>query len=136
MLLRLLPLVPLLAAPHAYAQPAAPGEILRQGTTVSGQKLRIPKAPELVVSVRELPPGGAVPVHKHKWQRYAYVERGRIRIVNRDTGATREFAAGEVVVEPIGQWHEGRVVGDSPVRLIVFDQVPKGETNMVLKEPR
>ena len=51
------------------------------------------------------------------------------------TGLVRTFGPGDVVVEPRGQWHEGHVVGDEPVRLIVYDQVPPGQANMELKKP-
>lgn len=118
------------------AQSAALPPLLRSGETMSGQPLFLPRGRvELVASVRELARGGSLPVHKHPWPRYVYVETGRMRVLNHDTGLTREFAAGEVLVEAIDQWHEGHVVGDAPVRLVVFDQVPPGRTNMVLKEP-
>jgi quercetin dioxygenase-like cupin family protein len=111
--------------------------VLRQSRTVTGQTLELPAGPsEMVVSVRDLPPGGLVPMHRHRWQRYAYVKTGRIRMTVGDTGLVREFGPGEIIVEPRGQWHEGRVVGDTPVRLIVLDQVPPGQSNMELKDPR
>ena len=87
----------------------------------------------MVVTVRDLPPGGVVPLHRHRWQRYAYVEKGRIRMIVPETGLDRVSEPGEIIAEPRGQWHEGRVVGDEPVRLIVFEQVPPGESNMEMK---
>ena len=108
--------------------------VTRAATTITGQPLAVPPAPwETVVSVSDLPPGGALPMHKHPWPRYAYVERGRLRVSYEAAGLTREFGPGDAVVEAIDQWHEGRVVGSEPVRLIVFDQVPQGATNVVLR---
>ena len=127
----------LAAACSASGQtPAAPGAvttpIVRTGTTVTGQPLRVPPAPfQLVVNRVEIPAGGIIPTHKHPWSRYVYVEAGAIRVTNHDAGTVSDFAAGQVIVEAIGQWHEGRVIGNAPVRLIVFDQVPPGQTNVV-----
>ena len=106
----------------------------RASTTITGQPLALPPAPwEAVMSVSDLPPGGALPMHKHPWPRYAYVERGRLSVTYEAAGLTREFGPGEAVVEAIDQWHEGRVVGTEPVRLILFDQVPRGATNVVVR---
>jgi len=106
----------------------------RASATITGQPLGMPQAPwEAVMSVSDLPPGGALPMHKHPWPRYVYIERGRLSVTYEAAGLTREFAAGEAVVEAIDQWHEGRVVGSEPVRLIVFDQVPRGASNVVAR---
>jgi quercetin dioxygenase-like cupin family protein len=56
---------------------------------------------------------------------------GRLRVRYEEARLVREFGPGEAVIEAIGQWHEGEVVGAEPVRLIVIDHVPPGETNMV-----
>lgn len=115
------------AAAGAVATP-----IVRTETTVTGQPLRLPPAPvELVVTRVELPAGGAIPTHKHPWQRYVYVEAGAIRVTNHDAGTISDFAAGQVIVEAVDQWHEGRVTSAGPARLIVVDQVPPGESNLI-----
>ena len=104
----------------------------RASETVTGQKLAMPADPfESVISVSELPPGGLLPMHKHPWPRYVYVDRGRLSVRYEASGLVREFGAGEGIVEAIDEWHEGRVIGAEPVRLIVFDQVPPGQTNVV-----
>jgi len=124
------------AGPAPGQAPAAAGAvttpIVRTETTVTGQRLRVPPAPfELVVNRVELPAGGIVPTHRHRWSRYVYVESGAIRVTNHDAGTTSDFTAGQLIVEAIGQWHEGRVIGDAPARLIVIDQVPPGEGNSI-----
>jgi quercetin dioxygenase-like cupin family protein len=121
------------APAQSGAQPGATVTIAgRSTTTVTGQRLAAPADPfESVISVSELPAGGMLPMHKHPWPRYVYVDLGRLSVRYEKTGLVREFGPGEGVVEAIDQWHEGRVIGDAPVRLIVFDQVPPGETNVV-----
>lgn len=107
--------------------------ILSRGTTtISGQPLTLPDVPfEVVISRTEIPAGGVLPMHRHPWPRYAIVEQGRLRVRYEEAGLTREFGPGEAVIEAIGQWHEGQVVGTEPVRLLIIDHVPRGETNMV-----
>ena len=103
--------------------------ILRTRLTSSNQPLKLPQGEsELVAVAVDIPAGGATSVHQHPWSRFAYVEKGRLRVINHDTGEAKEFLPGEVLSEAVGQWHEGRAL-DGPVRLIVFDIVPPGVTN-------
>ena len=125
----------LAAAPAASGQeaPAPRSTILtRAASTITGQPIP-PPAPgfEVVISRTEIPAGGALPMHRHPWPRYAIVEQGRLRVRYEEAGLGREFGPGEAVIEAIGQWHEGEVVGAGQVRLIVIDHVPPGETNVV-----
>lgn len=124
------------AWPASGQTPAANGvvttPVVRTETTVTGQPLRVPPAPfQLVVNRVEIPAGGIIPTHKHPWSRYVYVEAGAIRVTNHDAGTVNDFAAGQVIVEAIDQWHEGRVTSATPARLIVFDQVPPGASNLI-----
>jgi quercetin dioxygenase-like cupin family protein len=119
-------------------RPPAPGAtvtlLARSATTVTGQSLATPETPfEAVISRSQLPPGGVLPMHKHPWPRYAYVMSGRLRVSYEESGLVREFGPGEAVIEAIDQWHMGEVIGDRPVVLIVFDQVPPGRSNVVTR---
>lgn len=119
----------------ASAQPATT-PIVRTGTTVTGQPLRAPPSPfQLVVNRVDLPAGGTIPTHRHSWQRYVYVESGAIRVTNHESGTVADFAARQMIVEALDQWHEGRVVGAGPARLIVVDQVPPGASNSIPRTP-
>ena len=124
------------AAPPTMAQ-AMPGAkavatpIVRTATTTSGQPLRLPQgAAEMVATAVDFPPGGRVMLHRHPWSRFLYVEKGRVAIINHDTGATVEAAAGQALAEVIGQWHEGVALDGQPARLVVIDLVPPGVVNM------
>ena len=131
-LLALLSLPLLLASAEAQPPAASTNVLVRTSTTVTGQPLAMPAAPvEVVISVTEIPQGGVLPMHRHPWPRYAYVERGRLSVSYEAAGLVREFGPGEAVVEAIDQWHEGRVVGAETVRIVVIDHVPPGQTNVV-----
>ncbi|HEX8263697.1 MAG TPA: cupin domain-containing protein [Allosphingosinicella sp.] len=122
----------LLAAAAAPAPEPAPGTklIVDTGTTMAGQPLAVPASPFRVVATRvELPAGSAVPTHMHIWARYVYVERGEVQLTLADSGTSRTFRAGELIVEPIGKWHSGRIVSDTI--LVAVEQVPTARCNTV-----
>ena len=108
----------LLAAAAAPVAAPAPGTkiIVDTETTMAGQTLA-------------LPAGSVVPTHMHVWARYVYVERGEVQLTLLDSGTSRTFKTGEVIVEPIGKWHSGRIVGDTV--LVAVEQVPPGRCNTV-----
>ena len=111
---------------------AAVTVLSRTATTATGQSISLPPGPvEVVISRTEIPAGGTLPMHKHPWPRYAYVESGRLRVHWEAAALTREFGPGDTVVEAVDQWHEGAAIGPEPVRLIVIDQVPPGAANLV-----
>lgn len=125
----------ILATAAATAAPAPAGPVTTPvgvyKETVSGQPIMPPQGPiEVTASETAAPAGSALPVHRHPYQRYVRVMSGRIRMVNLDTGKSVEFKAGDVIVEPVGQWHSGEVLGDEPVRLFAIDQAPPGQSNM------
>ena len=121
-----------LSAAAAPAAPPAPGTalIIDTRTTIAGQPLVVPPEPLRVVATRiVLPAGSAIGTHMHFWARYVYVQSGEVQLTLADTGATRTFKAGEVIVEPIGKWHSGKIVGDTV--LVAIEQLPPGRCNIV-----
>lgn len=117
---------------HAAASVTTP--IVRTGRTISNQPLRLPPGKaEMVAAAVEIPAGGSTPIHQHPWSRFVYVERGPLRVVNHDTGKTRDFQSGQVIPEVVAQWHEGRAIA-GPVRVIVIDLVPPGVNNTIMRK--
>jgi len=103
-------------------------------TTANGQPIALPKNdPEVVVWIYDIPAGARLPVHKHPSQRYAYVLQGRLRVASADNSRGWEYKAGDFVVEMVDAWHSGTNIGTEPVRLLVIDQVEKGQANTVLR---
>ena len=125
----------LLAGGTALAQVPASVEVTMLGRskqTATGQPLGPLPAPYEVVFARAvLPVGGLLPMHRHPWPRYAFVESGRIRVRYEAAGIEREFGPGEAIIEAVDQWHEGVAVGGEPVRILVIDHVPPGRSNVV-----
>ncbi|HEX8482665.1 MAG TPA: cupin domain-containing protein [Allosphingosinicella sp.] len=119
------------AALIAAAAPAPkPVTLAETDTALGGQPLVVPSGPLKVVATRtELKAGAAIGTHMHLWARYVYVERGAVELTLTGSGATRTFRAGEMIVEPIGKWHSGRIVADAV--LVATEQVPPGRCNTV-----
>jgi quercetin dioxygenase-like cupin family protein len=121
------------ATGHAVAN-SVTKPIVRTATTIAGQPLRLPGGrAEMVAAAVDIPAGGSTPIHQHPWSRFVYVERGPLRVVNHDTGKMRDFQTGDVFLEVVFQWHEGRAIA-GPVRVIVIDVVPPGVNNSIMRK--
>ncbi|WP_425373781.1 cupin domain-containing protein [Phyllobacterium salinisoli] len=109
--------------------------VLKSDQTITGQPINLPKGDvQVSVSKYEIAPGATLPVHKHLYPRYAYVLEGTLRVSNEDTGKNQVFKAGDFIIESINQWHKGANIGSDPVKLLVIDQVKKGESNVILQK--
>jgi quercetin dioxygenase-like cupin family protein len=116
--------------------PAVSVTTLFSGTeTTAGQPIILPSGPvRLVVSQYVIPLGSVLPVHRHPYARYAYVQAGRLKITNMQSGVAKVFGPGDVVVEMINVWHSATPVGTETVRLLVFDQLPPGGVATELRQ--
>ncbi|HEV2818063.1 MAG TPA: hypothetical protein VGW40_12680 [Allosphingosinicella sp.] len=116
-------------APAPAPAPADPIQT-RYDRTMSGQPLSRPPTPfQLLVTRATFPSGHLITCHKHSWPRYVYLQAGNLRVTNFDARRVDDFAAGDILVEAIGQWHQGLVTSEGPVTLVAFEQVPPGQTN-------
>jgi quercetin dioxygenase-like cupin family protein len=104
-------------------------------TTASGQPITLPqKNAQVLVSAYDIAPGATLPVHRHPFPRYAYVQAGTLKVTNVETGNSNTYKAGDFIVEMIGQWHQATNVGDGAVKLLVIDQVEEGAKNTELRQ--
>ena len=102
--------------------------------TNTGQPILLPQGPlQVTVTEVNIAAGASLPVHRHPYQRYAYVLGGKLKVVNTETGAEQIFEPGGFIVEALGQWHYGTALGTEPVKLLVIDQGPKGAANVEIK---
>jgi quercetin dioxygenase-like cupin family protein len=135
----LLGIVPLHAesrpAKTTAAKPVVVRPVASATATSSGQPIVLPqKDAQIIVSAYEIAPGAVLPVHKHPFPRYAYVQAGHLRVTNNDTGKSEDFKPGDFIVEAVGQWHFGTNTGKDTVKLLVIDMVEKGKANTVLRD--
>jgi quercetin dioxygenase-like cupin family protein len=125
------------AALAADAPPKQPGQqIFFSKQTASGQPIPSPGGPlQVTATISELGPGESTVVHKHPYLRYDYILEGRIQVTNFVTGKVDVVGAGQFVVDPIDQWHQGKAMDGKRVRLLVVDTAPAGQSNLIPKEP-
>lgn len=117
-------------------KPVVVRPVMSATTTSSGQPIVLPqKDAQVIVSTYEIAPGAVLPVHKHPFPRYAFVQAGNLRVTNNDTGKSEDFKPGDFIIEAVGQWHFGTNTGKDAVKLLVIDMVEKGKANTVLREP-
>jgi quercetin dioxygenase-like cupin family protein len=104
-------------------------------TTASGQPIVLPRGDiEVITSTYEIAPGAKLPEHEHPYPRYGYVEAGKLRITNTETGKSVEYGPGDFIVESLAQWHKAENIGTEPVKLLVIDQVQPGRNNTILRK--
>jgi quercetin dioxygenase-like cupin family protein len=109
--------------------------VLSTTVTSSGQPIVLrQKDAQVVVSTYEIPPGAALPEHKHPFPRYGYVLSGQLRVINDETGKTEDFKTSDFILEAVGQWHRGMNTGQEPLKLLVIDIAEKGQSTVVLKK--
>jgi quercetin dioxygenase-like cupin family protein len=126
----------LLLAGTALAADALPPPVVTKvahtNTTVTGQRIVVPNKPDVLVATAVFAPGAGLPVHKHLYPHYVYVQGGTLTLVNMQTKISKDIPAGSFVAEPVNTWHYGVNNGTGPLTLLVIDQVPHGvKSNMV-----
>ena len=133
-LLMLAAVLPLAAFPAA-AQVTVE-KLLTTGVTATGQPIVLPQDDvEVIVSTYDIAAGAKLPSHEHPSTRYAYVMSGELRVINTEMNETTTYRTGDFIIEAIGQWHYGEAIGSEPVRLLVIDQIEKGQPTVILEQP-
>jgi quercetin dioxygenase-like cupin family protein len=121
------------------AEPATPTgpmgfkvtQILETKTTAAGQAIRFPQGEsQLTALIVELAPGGQVGRHVHPVPLFAYVLDGTLTVEVEGHG-TRTFKAGEGFVDVVNLWHNGRNLGDRPVRFLVVIAGEEGTPTLI-----
>jgi quercetin dioxygenase-like cupin family protein len=111
-------------------------KLLTTGVTATGQPIVLPQDNvEVIVSTYEIAAGAKLPSHEHPSTRYAYVLSGELRVVNTEMDEATTYKAGDFIIEAIGQWHYGEAIGSEKVRLLVIDQIEKGQQTVILEQP-
>lgn len=110
--------------------------LLRTTTDVAGTPIVYPTTgtAEVTGVLVELPPGAETGWHRHTAPCFAYILSGEIAVTQKD-GPTRTFRAGDAFAELIDLEHNGRTIGDTPVRLVFFAAGAKGQPFTVKDAP-
>jgi len=101
-------------------------------TTTNGQRITYPKtdSPEVTVVTVDIPQGGETGWHLHPIPVYAYVLSGELAVEFED-GKQSSFREGDSIIEVVNAPHNGRNLGKTPVKLVVFYTGVEGSPNTV-----
>jgi quercetin dioxygenase-like cupin family protein len=118
-----------LAAMLAWAHPASALDnsasvkvtpLLKTSTSWDGKPLVYPKGQaEVTALIVEIAAGGQTGWHEHSVPSFAYVLEGTLE-VTQGNGATCQLHAGDTLPEVVQTLHNGRALGDKPVKLFVL----------------
>ena len=94
--------------------------LLKTTTTWEGKALRYPEGQaEITGLIVEIPVGAETGWHGHPVPSFGMVLEGSLAVTLKD-GRVKRIAAGEAIAEVVDTLHNGRNVGDRPVKLVVF----------------
>ena len=116
-------------------QPPKISPVVKATASATGQKLQYPQTdkPEIESVLIEMAPGGESGRHMHPVPTYVYVVEGTLT-VEMDHGAPREYAAGSGFLESVNTWHNGKNLGQAPVKVLVVFVSEEGKKNFIRAE--
>lgn len=106
--------------------------VMKGGTTISGQRIDYPhnSKPEITAVVIEIQPGKESGRHMHPVPTYVHILQGTLTIEFED-GSRQAFKEGQGFLEGTKSWHNGKNLGDAPVKALVVFAGEEGTPNMV-----
>ncbi|MES2692641.1 MAG: cupin domain-containing protein [Verrucomicrobiota bacterium] len=123
-----------LAAEGAYARETKITQLIKTQVDGAGKPIVYPSGTAEVTGVLvEIPPGAQTNWHKHPVPAFAYMLEGELR-VDLETGVSKTFKAGDVIAEVVNLLHNGVVMGQKPVKLVMFALSTAGQPYAVKAE--
>lgn len=75
--------------------------------------------PEITILRITIPPGAALPVHKHPVINAGILVSGELTVLTEDN-KKKILKAGDALVEVVDKWHYGKSTGKDPAVIVVF----------------
>ena len=95
-------------------------QLLKTTTSWNGAPIKYPQGQaEVTTLLVEIAPGGETHWHEHPVPSFGYLLEGTLEVSLAD-GRKKLLKAGEALAEVIATAHNGRNVGTTPLKLIVF----------------
>ena len=105
--------------------------ILQTSTTFTDQPIRFPQGDNQIVAVlAEVAPGGQVGRHMHPNPLFVYILEGALTIEMEGHGS-HTFSAGDGLAEVVNTWHNGRNLGDTPVKFMIVFAAQNGTPTII-----
>lgn len=101
--------------------------LMKTTTTWDGKPISFPTGQgEATMLIVEVAPGGETGWHEHPVHSFAYILDGDLEVTLAD-GRKNKLGPGEALPEVVGVIHNGRTVGDKPVRILVLYTATEGQ---------
>jgi quercetin dioxygenase-like cupin family protein len=109
--------------------------VMKGSTTIGGQKIEYPKTDkaEMASVIVEISPGNESGRHMHPVPTYVHVLEGTLTVEFED-GSRQAFKAGSGFLEVVNTWHNGKNLGEVPVRFLVVFAGEEGNPNLIRPE--
>jgi quercetin dioxygenase-like cupin family protein len=109
--------------------------VMKGSTTIGGQKIEYPKTEkaEMASVLIEIQPGKESGRHMHPVPTYVHVLEGTLTVEFED-GSRQTFKAGSGFLEVVNIWHNGKNLGEVPLRFLVVFAGAEGKPNLIRPE--
>lgn len=109
--------------------------VMKGSTTIGGQKIEYPKSEkaEMASVLIEIQPGKESGRHMHPVPTYVHVLEGTLTVEFED-GSRQTFNAGSGFLEVVNTWHNGKNLGEVPLRFLVVFAGAEGKSNLIRPE--
>ena len=109
--------------------------VMKGTTTIGGQKIVFPKTDkaEMASVLIEIQPGKESGRHMHPVPTYVHILEGTLTVEFED-GSRRTFEAGKGFLEVVNTWHNGKNLGEVPVKFLVVFAGEEGKPNLIRPE--
>ena len=102
--------------------------LLKTGSSWNGKPIVYPEGEaEVSGMLIEIAPGAETGWHSHPVASFAYILEGELE-VHLKTGEVNRLTAGDALAEVVDTLHNGRNLGTTPVKLVVFYTGVAGQT--------
>ena len=109
--------------------------VMKGTTTIGGQKIVFPKTDkaEMASVLIEIQPGKESGRHMHPVPTYVHILEGTLTVEFED-GSRQAFKAGSGFLEVVNAWHNGKNLGEVPVKFLVVFAGEEGQPNLIRPE--
>ena len=109
--------------------------VMKGDTTIGGQRILYPKSEkaEMASVIVEIQPGRESGRHLHPFPTYVHVLEGTLTVEFED-GTRQHFEAGKGFLEVVNTWHNGRNLGERPLKFLIVFAGEEGQPNMIRPE--
>ncbi|MGQ0809908.1 MAG: cupin domain-containing protein, partial [Nitrospiraceae bacterium] len=111
--------------------------VMKDGSTIGGQRIKYPRTDkaEMVSAIIEIQPGSESGRHMHPVPTYVHVLEETLTVEFED-GSHQTFEAGKGFLEVVNTWHNGKNLGDRPLKFLLVFAGEEEKPNLIRPEKK